>query len=208
MLSIAKLDFSSDVWPDLLDCYQPLIEKWVKRFDELGNDVPDVTQEVLCTLIQELPNFEHNGRTGAFRNWLRAITVNRIRQNWGRQAKHRKEQSAAAEIKLQELADPSSELSNQWNREHDQRVLDQLLVSVEKEFDAKTMAAFCRFALNDEPATKVAEDLQVSVNQVYKYKFRVVARLKELASSLQSLGLETIVAPISATIDENPPEKS
>ena len=40
------------------------------------------TQEVLAQLAGELPGFAHNGRTGAFRVWLRAITVNRLRAHW------------------------------------------------------------------------------------------------------------------------------
>ena len=205
MLSVAKLDYASDAWPDLLDCYQPLIEKWARRFDNTGNDVSDITQDVLCALVEQLPNFEHNGRTGAFRNWLRTITVNRIRQHWDRQAKHRTKQNLVSEESLQQFADPNSELSDQWNQEHDSRVLNQLLDSIKTEFDATTMSAFCRFTLKNEPASSIAKDLQVSANQIYKYKFRVVRRLKEMAGTLHKLGLESVVAPISVPADKCPP---
>ena len=33
-------------------------------------------------IIREMPQFEHSGRKGAFRNWLRVITVHRLRGYW------------------------------------------------------------------------------------------------------------------------------
>ena len=67
--------------------YEPLIVGWVFRAGIDESDVSDVTQEVLTALCQELTNFEHNGRTGAFRNWLKMITVNRCRRYWSSKKK-------------------------------------------------------------------------------------------------------------------------
>ena len=63
----------------LSNIYAPLIRRWVRPYVAQSADFDDVVQEVLTTLVSELSRFDHNGRTGAFRAWLRAITVNRIR---------------------------------------------------------------------------------------------------------------------------------
>ena len=38
-------------------------------------DADDLTQQVLTVVVRKLPAFRHSGRPGAFRAWLRAITV-------------------------------------------------------------------------------------------------------------------------------------
>ena len=45
------------------------------------SDVDDLVQEVLAVVLRELPQFEHNGRTGAFRRWLRTILLWSIAQD-------------------------------------------------------------------------------------------------------------------------------
>jgi hypothetical protein len=42
-------------------------------------------QEVLGVLVQELPYFRHDLSRGAFRRWLRTITVNRLSEFWRKQ---------------------------------------------------------------------------------------------------------------------------
>lgn len=198
MIAKAKVDYGSEVWTDLVSIYQPLIEKWVRRLDRVNKDVSDITQDVLCAVVVELPSFEHNGRTGAFRNWLRTITVNRLRRHWMNQKRNRHESVGESEQVLDELADPSSEISNRWNQEHDRHVFEQLLERVSREFSPLAMAAFDRFALKNEDSNKVAKDLDISTNQLYKYKFRITKRLKEIASSLESFGLKVVISQISS----------
>jgi DNA-directed RNA polymerase specialized sigma24 family protein len=43
------------------------------------SDADDLAQEVMLVIVREMPHFEHSGRKGAFRNWLRMITVHRRR---------------------------------------------------------------------------------------------------------------------------------
>src|SRR4051812_18414025 len=69
-------------WQRLVDIYTPLVHGWLRRQEVPPADADDLVQDVLGVLVRELPAFEHNHRPGAFRAWLRAITVNRIRGYW------------------------------------------------------------------------------------------------------------------------------
>src|SRR4051794_12396785 len=69
-------------WRRLTDIYTPLIRRGVRPYVPQPADLDDVVQEVLTPLVREPPRFEHNGRPGAFRAWLRTITVHRIRTHW------------------------------------------------------------------------------------------------------------------------------
>ena len=64
----------SEAWFRLVSIYDPLIAGWLRRSGVGESEVLDITQEVLSAVVQQFPKFEHNGRTGAFRNWLKRIT--------------------------------------------------------------------------------------------------------------------------------------
>src|SRR3981081_2396746 len=69
-------------WQRIVELYRPLIRGCLLQRGVDAQDAEDVTQEVLAVLVRELPRFRHTGQTGAFRNWLRHITVNRARAFW------------------------------------------------------------------------------------------------------------------------------
>ncbi len=66
-------------WATFVEIYEPFIEGHLRRRGISGELALDVRQEVLMVVFQRIADFEHNGRTGAFRNWLRTTTVNCLR---------------------------------------------------------------------------------------------------------------------------------
>src|SRR5438067_13263914 len=72
-------------WQRLVDLYAPLIRRWLRKHLALEQDAEDVQQEVLGVLVRKLPQFRRQPRPGAFRRWLRSITVNCLREHWRRQ---------------------------------------------------------------------------------------------------------------------------
>ena len=69
-------------WDRLVALYAPLLKRWVRQYDVQESDADDLVQEVLTVVSQELPKFNHNQRTGAFRSWLRKILVHRLQNYW------------------------------------------------------------------------------------------------------------------------------
>src|SRR3954463_2086146 len=69
-------------WRKLTDLYTPLIRRWARPYVAQPADLDDVVQDVLALLVRELPRFEHSQNPGAFRAWLRTLTVNRLRVIW------------------------------------------------------------------------------------------------------------------------------
>jgi RNA polymerase sigma-70 factor (ECF subfamily) len=171
-------------WRRLQDIYLPLIRHWLARVPGLGDEIDDLTQEVLVVLFRELPSFQRR-RDGAFRAWLRQITVNRIRAF----CKARKKQPLAgagdeADRLLAQLADASSDLARQWDQDHDKHVFQKLLALVQQDFEPSTWQAFARFALEGRPAARVAEEMGLSESAVVQAKFRILKRLREEAGEL------------------------
>jgi RNA polymerase sigma-70 factor (ECF subfamily) len=168
-------------WERLVRLYSPLIRGWSTRHLPQSADVDDLAQQVFLVVVEKLPAFEHNGRTGAFRAWLRGISVNRLRMFW----RSRPEGGGPdPEPLLQQLEDPHSDLSRQWDREHDQHVARQMLALLEPEFKPTTWRAFCLLVLDGWEPERVAAEVGLSVNAVFITKSRVLRRLREEMTGL------------------------
>ena len=168
-------------WRRLTDLYLPLIQRWLDRQGLPPADADDLTQEILLVVVREVAAFDHSGRRGAFRTWLRTIVVHRLRGYWrGRQARP---QQAAAE-QLDQLSDPDSDLARLWEQEHDEFVLRRLLELIEPEFTPAAWHAFRRQSVDGLTAAQAAAELGVSANAVLIAKSRVLRRLRQQAVGL------------------------
>ncbi len=171
-------------WAKLHDIYRPLVRSWLSGVPGIGTEIDDLTQETMMVLYRELPGFERR-RDGAFRAWLRQITVNRIRAFYkARQKQPRAGFDSQGEAALGQLADPDSNLSHQWDLEHDRHVFRKLLALVQPDFSPTTWQAFTQFALEGVPAAQVAQQLAISEGAVMQSKFRILKRLREEAGEL------------------------
>lgn len=169
------------------DLYASLLERWLKRL--AGNDIQpvdqdDLLQEVLTTVVRSLPDFEHNGHTGAFRSWLRTILVNRIRAFWKSRRAQPKATGRSDFQALVELENYESELSMRWDREHDETVVSHLLISVRPQFDDRNWKAFLRLMLDEVPPNDVASELGMTRGAVYQAKSRVLKALRIASEGL------------------------
>src|SRR4051794_14019983 len=184
---LQRLNDRSDsvAWQRLVDLYTPLINSWLRRQGVSAEDAEDLTQEVLGIVIREISQFQHNGRAGAFRTWLRTITINCLRQSWrSRRARLQTTRLPDLDSSLDQLEDLASDLSRRWDREHDEFVLHRLLDLIEPEFRPATWQAFRRQVIDGAPAEVVAAELGLTVNAVLIAKSRVLSHLRRNAEGL------------------------
>ena len=172
-------------WRRLHDIYEPWIKGWLARVPGLGAESHDLAQDVLMVVVRELPRFNRQ-RDGSFRRWLGNVVANRLRTY----LKKRKRRplvgldGASGDAFVEQLADPKSVLSQEWDRQHDKFVLDRLMTTVRTDFSESTWEAFRRCTFDGEAAAAVAADLGISVNAVLTAKSRVLRRLREEAVGL------------------------
>lgn len=187
ILERARSRDGESAWRAFAAIYSPLLRTWIARYEVAENDADDLVQEVLLFVGEHLPDFEHNGRTGAFRNWLRQALVYRLRKFWNdrrrRPAGYGTGDSRAVDL-LNELEDPKSSQSQLWNREHDRHVLSQLMSQLRSEFAGTTWEAFRLTAIEGEKASDVTEKLGMTANAVWVAKSRVMRRLRQLSEGL------------------------
>jgi RNA polymerase sigma-70 factor (ECF subfamily) len=167
-------------WKRLVDLYTPLIERWLRQQAVSPDEIDDFVQEVMGVVVREMAEFRHSNRKGAFRRWLRTITVNRLRGYW--RSKPRKVLAAGRveiEFQLTQLEDPTSALSRLWDKEHDEFVARRLLELLEPEFTASTWQAFRRQVMDEMKPAQVAKELGLTTNAVLIAKSRVLRRLRQ-----------------------------
>lgn len=185
LLDNLRQDPHDTAWRRLVDLYSPLIRVWLRRYAVLDQDVDDLVQEVLAVVVRKIPEFKRKPQTGAFRRWLRTITVNCLRGFWRAQRYRPKAtgNESFAHI-LDQLEDKESALSKLWDQEHDEHVTRRLLEMIRPRFEAKTWLAFQRVALEGVSVDQTAQELGMTVNAIFIAKSRVVHLLKQAGKGL------------------------
>lgn len=172
-------------WREFVAVYDSLIYAWLSSQGFTGPDLDDLRQEVMQTVVAEIGNFDHNGRQGAFRNWLRRITSNRMRRYWGQRRRHFADYAGPdAEALAKQLDDNSSRLTIAWDAQHDRFVLNRLLGMLQGRFTVRSLAAFRRLAIEQESAATVAADLGMTIGAARVAQHRVLRALKELGRGM------------------------
>ncbi|MFT5523328.1 MAG: RNA polymerase sigma-70 factor (ECF subfamily) [Pirellulaceae bacterium] len=180
LLERIREEGSEAAWRRLADLYTPLIRNWLRQRGVTDTDADDLSQDVLMVIARKLPDFEHNQNTGAFRSWLKNITINCLRDFWKKQKIRPTARggSSFAQI-LAELEDPHSHCSQQWDREYEIYMTRQLMRMLRPQFSQQTWQAFEQLALRGMSASEVASQLGLTVNSVYIAKSRVLAKLRQ-----------------------------
>jgi RNA polymerase sigma-70 factor (ECF subfamily) len=175
----------SVAWTDFHHLYAPLLRRWLVRRGASEHDADDIGQEVMRIAVVEMARFEHSGRPGALRCWLRQTMSNQLRTLWRRKG-HQPGAVGGSDYQAmaEQLADPQSGLSQLWDAEYRHDVCEHLLAAVEHEFEGRTMDAFRRAALQGKRPAEVAEELGLTANAVRIAQSRVLRRLREIGQGM------------------------
>ena len=180
LLGQLKQNADDTAWLRFSDIYVPLIFGWLRRRGIPEDVAEDVRQDVMLKVFNEIRGFDHNGRTGAFRAWLKQVMTHRLRTVQRRS--YRPAESSPADFNelADQLANETSDITLQWDAEHDQHLIERLLEMVAGEFQEKSMKAFRRVVIENEDANAVAADLGLSVNAVRIAQSRILAALRRI----------------------------
>jgi RNA polymerase sigma-70 factor (ECF subfamily) len=176
---LARLrDNEPDAWSFMVQLYTPLVRRWAARGGLAGDDVEDLTQEVLRAAVTALPQFRRDRPGDSFRGWLHGITRNALLRHFERSA--RSPQAAGgtdAQLRLQEVPEPPAESDDEV--ESDRHALfRRALELVRAQFEEKTWQAFWLTAIDGLTPDEVAPQLALTPVAVRKHKSRVLQRLR------------------------------
>ena len=182
LLNEIRATLSSERWDEFFVEYRQLLQKWLISKQIEPADAEDVCQETMVAVINDLPKFEHNGRTGAFRLWLKRILMNRIRRVVQKRIS-RKEVHNLARL-VETLADEETELSMDLRKEHDQFVLGQLLSKAESQFPVERVQLFKELVIEELPIEELSARYDMTTGAIRVQQHRILKWLKEFGSGM------------------------
>lgn len=160
-------------WERFVRRHQSRIRKWCRRWGSQDAEADDISQMILCKLLEQLKSFRYDPDRGKFRSWLKTIT----RNTW---LNLRKQPQF---IHLEEAAchDWERVLQETWQRE----LFQEALARVQPQVEEDTWRIFELYVLEDRPANEISKLTGKSVPSVYMAKYRVA---KKLSTEIALLG--------------------
>ena len=179
LLDRIKDPMDSGSWREFSDLYHRVVLRWLQSQGLALQDAEDITQEIMCVVCREIGRFDHNGRTGAFRSWLRRVTANRLREFW-RDRRRKAGAGPNLQVLAESLVDDGAAISKTFDREHDRYIIEQMLQSLQDRFHEKSVRAFREITLEQRPVGEVAAKLNMSEGAVRVAQCRVLQRLRAI----------------------------
>jgi RNA polymerase sigma factor (sigma-70 family) len=173
-------DRDEQAWHGFCHRYQPLIDRWSRRWLKQTADVEDVTQNVLGRVFTKIHTYAPD--RGGFRGWLKTVVENAVKDVLRGQRRRPGDRGSGnsdiAEM-LQAVEQPETidvlvqDLDSSLTRD-----LDAVLAKVEKEVEPATMRAFRLTTLEGRPIADVAAELGKSYAAVCMAINRVKKKLR------------------------------
>ncbi len=172
---------NQEAWSEFLERYAPKIHGWCRRYELQESDAADVTQNVLRKLINALRTFEYDPAQGSFRGWLKTVTNNAIRDFLRDITRHGRGSGDTKDLtRLAAIQTPSAleELAKEIEQEAERELLREAEIRVQARVKQHTWDAYRITVLEDQNAAEAAEELAISIDDVYVAKSRVLKMLK------------------------------
>jgi len=173
-----------EAWYRLVHLYRPLVLSWCSRSRVNATDAEDVAQEVFAAVAAALERFRRDRPGDTFRGWLRAITRNQILVLF-RRSRGRPQPVGGSEA-WQDLLEIVEPLPGPGEEEVEISQLHlRALELVRGEFEERTWRAFWLTAVEGRQPALLAEELQMTPNNIRQAKSRVLRRLREEIGDLE-----------------------
>jgi RNA polymerase sigma-70 factor (ECF subfamily) len=178
----------TEAWENFVGRYAPAIFLWCRQNSLQESDAADVTQEVLCKLIDVMQRFDYDASRGRFRGWLKTVTTNAVRDLIRGRQRTGKVAGRGDDGWLAALADPQSTdlLADAIEVAYREELVSMAEERVRVRVQPRIWQAYVLTAIEQKPAAEVAKDLEIKVSDVYVAKSRVIKLLREEVARLTS----------------------
>lgn len=172
-----------DAWSRFDSIYRNFIVRFL-RSRQVDDDVAeDVCQGVMKQVYEAMisDGFEHNGRKGAFRNWLRRVVVTQLALV--------RRKSVHLECPLpagldEQLGKDDSRLVRLWDEEHNRTTVNLVLSMLRGNTAPESLEIFRLMFVDGASAEQVAEQFGRTKNAVIVARCKVLKKARQLAREL------------------------
>lgn len=176
LLRLRGFPVDQDAWRQFVDRYGAQIFGWCRRWGLQSADAQDVTQTILLKLVRALQTFDYDGAQ-SFRAWLKTLS----HHAWHDLLTSRRAVASGggAIDNLLGSLPARDDLVAQVNAAYDCEIADCAMTRIRLRVQPQTWEAFRLTAVENVPATKVAELLGLRLMSVYKARSNVQKLLQD-----------------------------
>jgi len=178
-------------WQEFFDVYWQLIYCVARKGGLIEVEAQDVVQETLMAVAKHIPTFKYDPSLGSFKAWLlnmaRWRIIDQLRKR-GPLSRHRKrsESRSVTTATIEAVPDPAGvSLDKLWEAEWQTNLLEAAMTNVKRRMDPQKYQVFDCYVNKRWPATKVAATFELSMDQVYVAKHRIMQLVKDEVARLE-----------------------
>lgn len=181
-------DHDESAWHCFVDIYEPMIDKWCRRYALQPSDVADIRQNVFSKVARNISRFRKEKPSDSFRGWLWTVTSNQIKDHYRALARTPQATGGSdAHAALQRIPDVVPDDDDSDGISQVDSPTRRTLELIRVEFTDQTWQAFWAIAVDGRVPADVADDLGMTLFAVYKAKSRVRTRLRQMLEGLVDL---------------------
>lgn len=166
-----------NAWERFVDLYGPLISAFCrKRVSD--QDASEITQEVFWRIFRYIKGLKYDRSRGSFGGWVGQITRNEIKQHFAR--KQKESRSRLSNDVLREIEAKTT--LGEWEDDYNAWVVSRAMQQVRDEVSEDIWNLF-ELTTNGEAPQEVAKRLNVKISRVYKARWAIADRLRQLIQS-------------------------
>src|SRR5437660_10328630 len=180
-------------WQEFFDTYSKLIYSAARQSGLTDAEAQEVVQETVITVAKKIDKLKYDPAIGSFKGWLLQITRWRIVDQFRKREPGNAKRPHVADDRLTATIEriPDAhvvDLDEVWEAEWKENLFEAAITRAKKKVDHKQFQIFDCYVRKEWPAQKVADQLGVSIGQVYFARHRVSAVLKKEIKALEKLG--------------------
>jgi RNA polymerase sigma-70 factor (ECF subfamily) len=163
-------------WREFFQQYGPAVFRVARRRGLDEHDAEDLVQQVMLAIAGHIDDFEYDRDCGRFRQWVKTIANNKIRDLFRRRAAGPHVEPVAD---LDTRADEGPDLDELWEQEWRVQEILHCLDIVSTDFAPRRVEAFRLYVLEGLSAQETAQRLGMTRGHVYVTRAEVMARIRE-----------------------------
>jgi len=155
-------------------------------------EAEDVAQETVVSVAKKMKYFKYDPALGSFKGWLRTLTARRIVDHFRKRQRNAANPAPQAEDTsctptIERIPDPETLCPDRmWEEEWQKNLMDAALKKVKGKVNAKDYQIFHLYVVKELSVADVMEALNVSKDQVYQAKSRILPLLEKEIERLKT----------------------
>ena len=174
-------------WSEFYELYWKLVYSVARKAGLSETDAEDVVQETYLKVSKSIKKFDYDPSKGRFRNRLCLITKQQVANHY-RKSKNLpplpSNWNEDPDEPARDIPDPTSDWDSLWESEDRKHTMHLALTKLKDKVKPKPYQIFLAHCIKGMPVKEVASLLEVSDNEVYLAKSRVMPLFEEEIKAL------------------------